>query len=224
MERPQDITTSQPERFLNRHAAMAVRLIIIFHLVGFIGLAITQTRPLFLQLVPYHLLFMALILFFNHDRITIKFIFFFTLIFILGFTAEWTGIHTSWPFGSYYYGKTLGLKVDGIPLIMGINWFLLLYAVGVTLQRSKVRQVWVRIITGAILLVLLDALIEPIANRLDYWHWIGAIPVNNYLSWFVLSALMLFIFELFGFKKQSMAGAVLLISQFIFFALLLIIT
>ncbi len=67
---------------------------------------------------------------------------------------------------------------------------------------------------------MLDFLIEPVAIRDDYWHWIdGSIPIKNYITWFLLSVVMLFIFEKFRFKKQGLAGPVLLAAQFVFFVI-----
>jgi putative membrane protein len=212
----------RPENIKSIKITQSVRLVIIFHLVGIIGLSIAETKPLFLMLVPYHLLLMMGILFFTHDRFDIRFALFFLLIFTAGFAVEWAGVHTGQLFGSYGYGPTLGFSVDDIPLIMGVNWFLLVYSVGVTLQYSGIKHPALRVLLGALLLVLLDVVIEPAAIKFNYWHWAnGVVPVNNYICWFVLSAILLLMFELFRFKKQSIVGVVLLISQFIFFIALL---
>ncbi|MES2379363.1 MAG: carotenoid biosynthesis protein [Bacteroidota bacterium] len=214
MERPKNIKSFK--------ATLPVRLVIIFHLVGIVGLSITETKPLFLTLVPYHLLLMMGILFFTHIRFGQRFVLFFLLIFTAGFAAEWAGVHTGQLFGNYVYGPTLGFGVDGIPLIMGVNWFLLVYSVGVTLQYIGIKHLALRVLLGALLLVLLDFVIEPAAIKFNYWHWaVGVAPVNNYICWFVLGAILVLIFELFKFKKQSIVGVVLLISQFIFFIALL---
>jgi putative membrane protein len=214
MERPENIKSTK--------ITQPVRLVIIFHLVGIIGLSIAETKPLFLMLVPYHLLLMMGILSFTHDRFDIRFALFFLLIFTAGFAVEWAGVHTGQLFGSYAYGPTLGFGVDDIPPIMGVNWFLLVYSVGVTIQYSGIKHPALRVLLGALLLVLLDVVIEPAAIKFNYWHWAnGVVPVNNYICWFVLGAVLLLVFELFRFKKQSIVGVVLLISQFIFFIALL---
>jgi putative membrane protein len=207
-----------PKNISDKKTAQAIRLIIIFHLVGLVGLSVTFTKPLFLQLVPFHLLLMMAILGINHKKFDTKFMLFFLVMFITGFIAEWIGVHTGVIFGDYVYGDTLGFKIDGIPVIMGANWFLLIYAAGTSLQQTTIKQMWLRILIGATTLVLLDLLIEPAAIKFNYWHWLGtAIPVSNYICWFILSALLLFVFELCRFKKQSMIGLILLVSQFLFF-------
>jgi putative membrane protein len=216
MERPQNIN--------HTNTTIAVILVILFHLVGLIGLSVNSFKPLFLQIVPWHLLLMMLILFFSHKRFNTKFILFAILIFITGFFAEWVGVHTGGLFGNYTYGKTLGIKFSNIPLIIGANWFLLIYATGVLMQRSRIKSLAIRLLTGAMILVLLDRLIEPAAINFDYWHWASnTIPAKNYACWLLVSAVMLFVFEKFKFEKQNIVAPVLLITQFIFFIALLLI-
>jgi putative membrane protein len=200
---------------------LLITIIILFHVVGIIGLAIPGIRPLFLKLVPLHIVVMLAVIVGSHKLFSERFLFFFIIIFITGFVGEWLGVHKNWIFGDYHYGKTLGWSLFDIPLTIGVNWFLLVYSTSVLIQRLRVRSVFVRVITGAIILVLLDILIEPVAIKFDYWHWTNnIIPFSNYAGWCMVSALMLYIFELFHFKKQSIVGPVLLITQFLFFGLL----
>jgi putative membrane protein len=212
MERPQS---------LNISPRVAIVVIVLFHLVGLIGLSIPPTRQLFLQIVPFHLLLMLGVIVFGHNKLNSSFGIFILLVFWLGFLAEWIGVHKGWLFGNYAYDNTLGLKLSGIPLMIGINWFLLIYATGVAMQRMRLKSAFFRVVTGAAVLVLLDLLIEPIAIKFNYWHWNSpGLPLKNYICWFLLSAGMLYVFELFRFKKQSIAAPVLLLTEFVFFGLL----
>src|SRR6202012_4904208 len=142
---------------------IAITIIVLFHLVGGIGLRMKSTQGLFLQLVPYHLLLMAIVVIAAHRRTKKNFPIFIALVTVSGFVAEWIGIHTGWLFGFYVYGPTLGPKVSGVPLIISINWFLLIYSTAVFMQRSKIKNEYARITAGAIALTLLDVLIEPTA-------------------------------------------------------------
>lgn len=199
----------------------AITVIVLFHAVGLMGFIVLAFTVLFLKLVPWHLLLMLGVIIYNHKQLNGKFISFAVAIFTLGFCAELIGVHTGLLFGSYSYGQTLGLKSWGIPLVIGINWFLLIYSIGVLMQRSRVKNILVRILTGALLLVLLDFFIEPIAIHFDYWHWAdGGIPLKNYLCWFLISGAMLFVFEKFKFDVQNKAPVALLIMQFVFFMIL----
>ena len=206
----------QQEHYELKQTKIAVVIIVLFHLVGLIGLCIPSLQPYFLNLVPYHLLLMLLVIIWSHYRFDEPLLLFIGLVFILGFGTEWVGVHKGWLFGNYAYGQNLGIKVLDIPLIIGFNWFLLVYSAGVLMQRSRVKSMTARIICGALLLVLLDLLIEPVAIHFDYWHWQdNLITYKNYLCWFLVSAVILTLFELFKFKKQSLAAPVFLLAQFI---------
>jgi putative membrane protein len=212
MERPQS---------LNIAPMAAVALVILFHFVGLVGLSLPASRQLFLNIVPFHLLLMLAIIVLGHHKLDSRFGVFILIVFWLGYIAEWIGVHKGWLFGHYSYGETLGVKLSAIPVMIGVNWFILTYATGVTMQRSRLRSPFFRILTGAALLVLLDVLIEPIAVKFDYWQWnAGSIPIKNYVCWFLIGAVMLYVFELFRFKKQDIAAPALLVTQFVFFGVL----
>jgi putative membrane protein len=200
---------------------IATIIIILFHVVGLIGLLVPQTRPVFLHIVPWHIMLMFAVTVLAQERPDEKFLLFVALIFVLGFVLEWLGVHKYWLFGDYAYGSTLGVKLSDIPLTIGVNWFLLVFAAGVTMHKTRLKSTFFRVILGGLTLVLLDFLIEPAAIRLNYWHWDeGFVPVKNYMCWFGVGAGMLYIFELFGFKKHNNAAPVLLVTQFVFFGLL----
>lgn len=215
MERPQGMTG------ILKKPPVLIGIIILFHVVGYIGFTLPATRDLFQDIVPFHLLLMLGIVIFSHRQVDNHFWSFYLIIYFAGYIAEWIGVHTGALFGYYAYGSTLGVKVLNIPLMIGVNWFLLVYSTGVLMQRSGLNNRLLRVIYGAVMLVVLDALIEPVAIRFDYWHWrFEAVPVYNYVCWFFVSLFMLYVFENFNFKKQSWVGPALLITQLIFFAAL----
>lgn len=204
-----------------KNTRVSIIVIILFHVVGLIGFFVPAVQPMFLRMVPFHLLLMLAVVLYNHYRPDEKFWSFFLLIFIGGIAAEWIGVHKNWIFGDYDYGPTLGTKVFDIPLMIGVNWFILIYATGVLMQRSRLKSRLARVITGALLLVLLDLLIEPVAIKFDYWTWVEKVPpLKNYLGWFGVSIVFLYVFELFKFKPQNIVAPVLLGVQFLFFGLL----
>src|SRR5687767_437440 len=103
MERTKDIND-------NPRVRKAVILIILYHLIGLIGFFSPLLQPLFYQLVPWHLLVMFVIIGYSHRTMNQDFWVFTAMISIIGFAAEWIGVHKTWLFGSYYYGETLGVK------------------------------------------------------------------------------------------------------------------
>lgn len=196
-------------------------IIILFHLVGLYGFLTPELSKLFIDLVPFHLLLMLLLLIFSIKERSSHILLFAGIIFTAGFLIELIGVNTDAIFGSYTYGKALGIKLWQTPLLIGINWLILVYCTGIFLEQFKIKNRFIFSLLGALILLSLDILIEPVAMRFDYWTWDGSvIPVQNYLAWFLFSGLMLWIFSSMSFNKQNKAAVVLLFSQFIFFAVL----
>ena len=75
---------------------------------------------------------------------------------------------------------------------------------------------------GALLATLFDFIIEPVAVKLGYWHWLddGAIPFYNYTCWFFISIILLTVFRLLPFDKNNRLAVHLFIIQVLFFLLL----
>jgi len=220
MERPQDLNTKQALYDKNRERFF-ILVIILFHVVGMLGFNLSSVDVWFLRFVPWHLLLMTGIIIANHQRRDYQFLLFAIFIFTAGFAAELLGVHTALLFGHYSYGETLGIKLYGVPLVIGVNWFLLIYIAGVLMERSPVKNIYLRALCGAAILTTLDFLIEPVAIHFDYWHWgDNTVPLKNYLCWFLLSAIMLFVFNGLKPGRQNRVPVVLLLMQFIFFAVL----
>lgn len=87
-------------------------------------------------------------------------------------------------FGHYSYGETLGFKYEDVPIIIGLNWYLLAYISTDLSARTKF-PLFVKVILGALFMTAIDYLIEPIAIRFGFWFWhSGQIPLSNYVGWF----------------------------------------
>ena len=181
---------------------------------------------------------MAGLLLYTHQKINTAFIVFFIICFIAGIAVEIIGTSSGWLFGNYSYGPILGPSIKEVPFIIGINWFIIIYCCGISINTmltkltaklseqtgkpSKTIQTLSVVVDGATLAVLLDWLIEPVAVKLGYWQWLdsGEIPVYNYLCWFAISMLLLFVFQRLSFNKQNKFAVNLLLIQAMFFLLL----
>lgn len=196
-------------------------LIAIFYTVGLIGFLIPSLTPLFLKLVPFHLLLMVILLIVSHRQKNKEFKLFLLVAYLAGYLIEVIGVNTGYIFGSYQYGQTLGVKLAAVPLMIGVNWVIMIYSTGVTISYLKIQNHVVRALIGAFFLVFMDILIEPVAIRFDYWGWADLnIPFQNYVAWFIFSFCMMLFFFARKFRKKNPAAIVLLISQLIFFAAL----
>jgi putative membrane protein len=142
------------------------------------------------------------------------------LIILLGFVAEYIGVNYGWLFGNYTYGETLGYKYGGVPVIIAFNWLMLCISLR-SLVNNVLRKPLVAAVLTAALITAYDFILEPVAIRFGWWWWQGgAIPIYNYVSWFILSL----IFQLFFRKMPKSAGRSywMPIVQIIFFIILLL--
>ena len=204
---------------------------IVFHVIGFVGLLINKERMA--PATSLNLLLMLSLVLFTHEKLNVAFWIFFISCFTIGIAAEYIGTSTGFLFGDYSYGKNLGIAVKDVPLIIGVNWFLVIYCCAVTMhfiiqkltiasggdvsQKVKLMSV---VIDGAMLAVFFDWLIEPVAINLGYWKWDGDIPALNYITWFLVSILLLLIFRILKLPAINKFGVNLLLIQMMFFLLL----
>ncbi|UJP65699.1 carotenoid biosynthesis protein [Mongoliitalea daihaiensis] len=192
----------------------------VVYIVGIVGMAIPSVRTIFQALTPIHLLFsLGILLLFHRDWNT-SFIVFALAAFSIGFLSEVSGVHTGFPFGNYIYGPVLGVKLWEVPLMIGVNWFLLIYTSGQLVKKYISNKVVASFI-GALVMTGIDYLIEPVAVALDFWTWDGGIiPLSNYLGWIGVSFLIQLIYHFGSFQKDNSLSTYLLIHLVIFFAAL----
>lgn len=200
---------------------IAVAVIIIFHLVGLIGFLLPVTQPYFIKLVPFHLLLMFAIILFTYNANIKRLLLFVSGVFLCGFLVEVLGVHTGKIFGSYYYGDTLGYKIAAVPILMGVNWVILIFSVGQMMKSLKIRNSILASVLGAITLVIFDYFLEPVAMKFDYWEWdLHKIPGQNFVAWFIVSLILFKFYYALGLKQQKYIGTAMFVSQLIFFVVL----
>lgn len=163
-------------------------VLIIFYTVGLIGLH-TDYRYYFLGLTPFNLLLSFACLYLSFRDYSLKKHVDILLVGIAGYVIEWIGVHTSILFGHYHYGSVLGYEIDGIPLIIALNWILLTFTSTTIVHKWKIPLVLKALIAGG-LMTALDWIIEPVAIRYGFWSWsYHVIPPYNYGCWMIFSSL-----------------------------------
>lgn len=206
-------------------------LAILFHITGVIGILFTPYKDWFINNTPITLLLMGVLLAFSQERIEKGFIGFFLLAFATGMVTEMIGVNTGILFGDYTYGTVMGPKLMGVPFLIGMNWFVIVFCCGSLMQQlNKVMLAkyeapiqraiikWSVVIDGAVLATFFDWLMEPVAIQLGFWSWeAGSIPMLNYASWFIISAILLAIQQHLQIKAQNHFAIHLLIIQALFF-------
>jgi len=129
-------------------------VILVLHGVGILGLSLPEYQDWFLALTPVQLLSSLLIILLFHRGWNDSFPIFAAAAFWIGFGAELIGIHTGYLFGDYVYGPTLGPKLWDVPIIIGVNWFILAYLTGSVFR--KVPNDYYAAFLGALAMTALD--------------------------------------------------------------------
>lgn len=196
-----------------------VSILILFHLIGFVGMVFFDTQ-MFAGLSVYNLLLSLVLLFLGHTSSKQNFMKLLLPVLVLGYLVELLGIKTGFPFGTYYYGEALGFKLYDVPVIIGVNWFLLVMGSGF-LVRSLVAATWLRVLLAPVFMVIVDFPIEHMASVLDYWHWQGdVIPFTNFIGWFVVSVIMQIFFQKYMQKEANLLAIPYLVLVSVFFVML----
>ena len=196
---------------------IALALLVAMHIAGMIGLQHPVSSPLFQQLIAFNLLVTAAIVFYFHSDFNRHFILFSIITFLTGFFIEVIGVATGQIFGIYTYGATLGLKWLQVPLLIGLNWLVLIYCTNVITDKLPFPW-WVKALAGACLMVALDFFIEPMAMQYDMWAWQdNQVPFQNYIGWFIASLVLSGLFHIFRFSKKNAVAMLVYAIQLLFF-------
>jgi bisanhydrobacterioruberin hydratase len=209
--------------FTFRYKVTTIFVVILFYAVGVLGIVIPITHAFFVALIPVVLLlsFILVVMFHNSSQNRADFLVF-LLIFLLSFFVEVLGVNTHVIFGNYRYGDGLGIKIFGTPLMIGINWVLLIYSSASILELTKWRAVN-QVFMASLLMVLFDLILEHVAPLLDMWEWHeNTIPIQNYLAWFALALIFQGIQKRMKISTVNPVASTIFICQFIFFITILI--
>lgn len=195
-------------------------IIIVFHLAGALLLTSESWRAETLKLTPFNLaLTTAIFIYinkFNFSKQALGLLY----IFGLGLIVEIIGVSSGLIFGEYSYGDNLGFKVGGVPLLIGFNWLLLTIGARDLVSFLKLKS-FLAFSLSAVLIVLLDFLIEPVAIKFDYWTWQNVeVPVQNYIMWGLIAFVMQYILAFNSIKTDRKLSVYFFISQVIFFGIL----
>jgi len=197
----------------------SIWIIGVFHLVGIVGM-LSPFQEYFRLLTPLNLLMSALILWVNHRELNRGLLWYSLFIFTFGYLVELAGVHFGIIFGNYRYGTTLGPKLFEVPIIIGLNWLLIMYCIATLTDGLKTPTI-LKIIAGACLAVAVDWLIEPVAMHFDFWSWKdGIVPFQNYSAWFFFSLIMQGAYHLFKVKAENKLALPFYFTQLFFFLIL----
>ena len=206
--------------FTDQRLVKYVRIfLVIFYAVGIAGFSIPSTFVLFQKLVPLNLIVSTVILFLFHPKWDKKQVVIFAVLALSGFLVEMAGTGTGLIFGSYTYGSALGIKILSTPLLIGINWLVLVYCVHSLFPTG--RQKWFYPFIGAAMLVVYDFVMEPVAIATDMWSWAGVtVPLKNYIAWYLVALILFSVLRFSGIQYRNAVAGWLSLIQFPFFLVL----
>jgi len=203
----------------NNTSKISVFIIWLFHLCGMAGISYGN-KEFFLAFTPINLFISFVLLFVNQKQLESKELKAAFLIFFIGMISEILGVKYGLIFGDYVYLDNLGVKILGVPVLIGVNWIILTFITG-SLSSWVFKNKYISVLTGALLMIVLDLLIEPVAPLLGFWIFDSTIaPLQNYIGWFVIGIITQIIFQLKITEKEYTFSTHLLIVNAIFFAFL----
>ena len=195
-------------------------LVWLINVSGFFGI-LSDQREFYLSATPYVLTLTVFILILNHNIFQKDFLKITLFIVLAGILVEILGVNYGLFFGEYKYGDTLGIKVLGVPIVIGLNWLMLSMISANFIDRILKSKVIIKILLSSILMVSLDIFIEKVAPALDFWKFdLSPVPLSNYVWWLIFSLFFHSLYFKHIKEKECVISTNLIIIHFLFFGLL----
>ena len=198
-------------------AKISVGLIWLFHVSGLCGILFID-RELFLETTPINLFVTFIMLFVNQPQMDRSVALAAGFAFVMGLSVEFLGVNFGLIFGDYVYGNNLGLKIGGVPLLIGANWVMLAFITGSVAAIFFDTSALKAAVFGAFLMVLIDLIIEPVAPKFDFWEFADiTAPLSNYIGWFLVAFPIQWVYQTQVKIKDRVFSFHLVLVQFFFF-------
>lgn len=206
-----------PDLVRQHKTGLLIFVLYSFYAVGAIGHILDRTYPYMIVLTPFVLLVFGIAVLINTTGYNPKFLLWCLAAYLFTFSIEVLGVHTGKIFGQYHYGDTLGIKLLGVPLVIGFNWVIVVLG-AIALAKKISRNTFCSSLLAALFTVGFDIPLEIVAVNLDYWHWPGGfVPLQNYIAWFVVALIVALSFDYLKLQTKSRAIIHYFLIQFIFF-------
>ena len=111
---------------------------------------------------------------------------------VFAYAIESFGVATGFPYGDFYYENALGARIaDLVPFLLPLSYAPLV--IGAVAAAWGSRQRTIHIALATLLLVWMDAVIDPGAASLGFWVWpegglYYGVPLSNYAGWILSGA------------------------------------
>lgn len=195
---------------------IAIGILWLFHVSGIIGISLGYQEwfasRTFLNL---NIIFLVLLIFYPVN--SIKKGVFLLLFGGLGYFAEYLGVNFGLFFGDYSYGNNFGPKIQGVPILIGLNWAILTFVCG-SIANKISKNLIIKSLIGTSMMLFLDVFMEKVAPLFDFWEFSGGdAPIDNYIAWGVISLIFHLIFHSAKIKGHFQISIHIYIVQLLFF-------
>ncbi|HSH52321.1 MAG TPA: carotenoid biosynthesis protein [Bacteroidales bacterium] len=205
--------------FINNKSVSII--LYVMYGVGVLGHSLQYSRELMLTLTPFTLLFtggLVIYILMNDNNEIGKWL---IVTYLITYSLELIGVKSGAIFGNYHYGNVLGPKIFETPIIIGLNWILVILGALVITKKFINKSPAFIIIFAPLLAVTFDFVLEPVAVKLNYWSWDGGvIPFQNYVAWYIIAFIFSAYFVLLKIEIKSKLAANYFLIQFVFFIIL----
>jgi putative membrane protein len=204
---------------LRGYETSASIIMLVFYAVGLAGHLIGASRSRMQAMTPFVLLIFGLaamvpVLLEARRGVLL----WSALVLAVTFILEATGTATGKIFGPYTYGPTLGWRLFDVPVVIALNWLLVILGFTLLARRWTRRPLPASFLAAA-LAAAFDVLLEPVAVRLQYWTWqTPSIPLQNTLAWFLIALASSLAFMALGLSARSRLPTRYVLIQTLFFA------
>jgi bisanhydrobacterioruberin hydratase len=112
---------------------------------------------------------------------------------LFAYAIEYLGVATGFPYGRFFYGAALGPTVAGlVPFLLPLSYAPLV--VGAVAAAWGGGSRLLHVAYAALLLVWMDAILDPGATSLGFWVWPGGgayygVPPSNFAGWLLSGTL-----------------------------------
>ncbi len=197
-----------------------IRFFLIFYFVGLLLFSFEASRSWFFMVTPFSLLLVTALMLCFHRGFHRKTILAFASVFVISFLVEFAGVSTGKLFGNYIYLSALGPKIGNVPLLIGVNWILLVYSSN-AIMTYFTNNPALKIFGASGLMVLYDFVLEMVAPVMQMWSFHGRYPpLKNFIGWLVLALLFHGLFLVLKVETKNRPARWLFFIQLVFFVLI----
>lgn len=119
------------------------------------------------------------------------------IVLIVALAVETLGVRTGFPFGAYNYTDRFGPMLGLVPFAIPLAWHVVVTnALFLARRLAPSTPRTVEALLTGLICTAYDFVLEPFATvAKHYWTWTpGRVPFQNYVAWFVISALLAWFF------------------------------